>query len=107
MKVTTRLIRNLSFVILVAVVFVAKQESALAVVCGPYWCGSACDMAGGYFSGRGCDGPCEPASAGCGGVDMSCNELCIWCNEQQGWVCGPIGSGLAQPGNDAGPGAFR
>jgi hypothetical protein len=93
MKVTTRLIRNISFATMMAVILLVRQEPALAVECGPYPCGSACLMQGGYLGGRGCDGPCQPESAGCGGVDPSCSEFCQWCNEQEGWVCGPLGGG--------------
>ena len=94
MKLTTRLVRNISFATMMAVMLLVRQEPALAAVCGPYWCESACLMEGGFWAGRGCDEPCPDPEAGCGGVGPSCNELCQWCNEGQGWVCGPLGGGL-------------
>jgi hypothetical protein len=94
MKLTTRLIRNISFATMVAVILLVRQEPALAAECGPYLCSSACQMQGGYLGGRGCDeGSCADPSVGCiGAMNGTCTEHCEYCNGQ--WTCGPIGAGL-------------
>jgi hypothetical protein len=90
MRLSTRLVRNVSFAAMMAVVLLFRQQPIQAAECGPYYCYSACQMQGGYIGWRGCQGgSCDPETMGCGGNGDGCNEFCMYCDLQ--WICGPIG----------------
>jgi hypothetical protein len=85
MKLTTRLVRNISFAIMLAVIPLAQQEPAFAATCGPYWCGSLCSQQGGYIVWRGCDpGSC---TGGLCGFGENCYDYCIMCSGESEWTC--------------------
>jgi len=90
MKLTTRLLRNLSFVIMLAVIPLVGEVPAFAVVCGPYFCTEGCGGQGVWMSFRGCDEGSCPGGETCTAIPPSCNELCMQCPGEGQWDCGPI-----------------
>jgi len=87
MTLTTRAVRNISFAAMLAVMLLVQQVPAFAGdTCGPEYCGSLCSMQGGYLAYTECDpGSCNGSGCAIGGDN--CEEVCIWCNGEEMWVC--------------------
>jgi hypothetical protein len=82
MRLSTRIVRNLAFVVMLASLPLA-QANVLAETCGPDWCDSACASRGGYMSYQGCSS-CD--GGGCL-ASQGCTQVCEYCDSQ--WYCNP------------------
>jgi len=85
MKLTTRLVRNISFATMVAVMPLVQQVPVFAEGCGPYWCESFCAFQGGHIYWRNCDAGSCTATPPCGGFGENCYDYCIYCDGE--WTC--------------------
>lgn len=83
MKLTTRSLRNISFVIMLAVLPLARQVPVLAQNCGPWHLDSLCSYQGGYIEWRGCD----PDSCVYPVGGANCYDFCIRCDGGGEWDC--------------------
>jgi hypothetical protein len=90
MILTTRNVRNLALVAMLAVVPLIQQVPVFAgEFCGPEWCSSLCATGGGgggYLGYQDCD-PGSCAGSGCAISGENCQETCIWCPGEEIWLC--------------------
>src|SRR5262245_6283230 len=96
MRLNTKVIRNLAFVIMLTAVPLTLKGGAPFVNCGPEWCPGVCALSsppGGYMLWQGCDsGSCDGTGCAIGGED--CTRLCIACYGATEYQCEPIEGGL-------------
>jgi hypothetical protein len=86
MRLDTRVIRNLSFVAMLATIPLAPSEVvAGSQYCGEYSCSSLCYGQGGYLAFQNCDAQ-SCSGDGCQGGGSNCAIMCTWC-QVGGWVC--------------------